>query len=168
MTPQDPRQGAQVLGRLPIFKGFSEKELIDVYCLGEIRVYKPSSHIVIEGENSTGLYVILGGHTAVFKSMDGEKGSARIAVLQEGSAFGELSLVDQSPRSATVVAEGSAVTTFFLDGKRWRESLEYDLGRKALFYENCAHIMAHRLRELDDSYLASQRQLWRHVFSKRA
>ena len=60
---------------------------------------KAGDVILEEGEKSTDAYIILEGEVNVLKS------NKVIATLQENSLFGEISLVDQRPRTATCVAK---------------------------------------------------------------
>ena len=60
--------------------------------------YKSGDKIVEEGVKGLGFYLILDG------SVDVRKGSKVLSKLGKGQYFGEMSLIDGSPRSADVVA----------------------------------------------------------------
>ena len=98
---RDPTWGAEQLKRISIFKEFNEAELTAIYQKGEIRALKPSAHAVIEGEPSRGVFIILSGSVSVYKNDSTTGTMHRLAHLDEGSSFGELSLFDSAPRSAT-------------------------------------------------------------------
>ncbi|MEK7821512.1 MAG: cyclic nucleotide-binding domain-containing protein [Planctomycetota bacterium] len=70
------------------------------------RIYKDGEVIVKEGTQSRTMYVIQSGNVKVVKS-EGETETA-LAMLGEGDIFGEMSLFDAKPRSATVKAVGEA------------------------------------------------------------
>ncbi|MEK8023510.1 MAG: DUF2225 domain-containing protein [Candidatus Hydrogenedentota bacterium] len=76
--------------------------LMDKY--GE--VYEQGAAIITEGEESSDLFLIIEGKVHVVKTYFklAESSSKLIAVLARGAFFGEMSLLDSSPRSATVVA----------------------------------------------------------------
>jgi CRP-like cAMP-binding protein len=61
--------------------------------------YAPGQFIVRQGQIGTGLYVIVDGTVKVLR------GSDELASLGEGDFFGELSVIDQEPRNASVQAE---------------------------------------------------------------
>jgi signal transduction histidine kinase len=62
-----------------------------------------------QGERSDGLYVVAGGTFGVYvRSADG-RGEARLRTLGFADYFGEMGLITEQPRSATVRAEGDAV-----------------------------------------------------------
>ncbi|MCA2959890.1 MAG: cyclic nucleotide-binding domain-containing protein [Silvanigrellales bacterium] len=162
----DPRFGATMLERLPIFKGFSPDERARIYGLGEIRVFKPQSNVIIEGENTSGFYIILEGIVAVYKAGRAGLSDHRLASLGQGKAFGEMSLIDRKPRSATVVAEAKSIL-FHLDGDTWGKVLEDDAHAAARFYQNFAYMLSNRLRELDEEFILSQKQLWKFALRKK-
>ena len=68
------------------------------------RVYKDGETIVEEGMPSRSLFIIQSGKVRIFKG-HGEKETA-LAILGESDIFGEMSLFDASPRSATAKAVG--------------------------------------------------------------
>ncbi|MBE7444831.1 MAG: cyclic nucleotide-binding domain-containing protein [Planctomycetia bacterium] len=69
------------------------------------RLYKDGEIIVEEGIQSRSMYVIQSGKAKVVKS--DEDGETILALLGEGDIFGEMSLFDAIPRSATVKAAGN-------------------------------------------------------------
>jgi len=70
------------------------------------RLYKDNETIVEEGMQSRTMYVIQGGKVKVVKNDNGNE--TILALLGEGDIFGEMSLFDASPRSATIKAIGEA------------------------------------------------------------
>lgn len=68
--------------------------------------YKDGDIIVEEGAKNREMYVVQSGRVKVVKG-SGEKETV-LAVLGEGDIFGEMSLLDPRPRSATVKAMGEA------------------------------------------------------------
>jgi len=65
---------------------------------GEIESYNPGEAIVGDGSFGDALFLILSGQTAV------HRGGQTLATLGGGELFGEMSLVEPSPRSASVTA----------------------------------------------------------------
>lgn len=67
------------------------------------RVYGPGETIVEEGETGSSMFLVVSGRVGV--SIHGAAGdSRRLAILEPGSAFGEISFLTGDPRTATVRA----------------------------------------------------------------
>ncbi len=161
---KDPEWGASKLGEITIFRKFNQAELTRLYEHGQFKVLRSQSHAVIEGEATRGLYVILDGTVSVYKTDPANNSLARLAVLESGAYFGELSLFDSAPRSATVTAE-TTVQCFVLDAgtfNRFLESMGENLQLR--FYKTCAEELVDRLRRLNSDYISSQNMLWRYAF----
>ncbi|MEZ5650473.1 MAG: cyclic nucleotide-binding domain-containing protein [Burkholderiaceae bacterium] len=90
------------LRRVPLFQSLSESQL-DLLAGGSVRRNYPKGRtIVAEGEPSTSLYILLSGRAKVQRS-DSEGKEVILAMLYSGEFFGEMSLIDDSPRSASVI-----------------------------------------------------------------
>lgn len=87
-----------LLATVPFFASLDEKKRRTVASSGKELSYKQGDKIVEEGAMGVGFYLILEGGTEV------RKGPKVLAKLGKGKFFGEMSLIDGSPRSADVVA----------------------------------------------------------------
>jgi len=163
----DPRYGALLLQKLPVFERLAVPELEKIYSLGEVRVYRPATNILIEGEASVGMYLILEGQVGVYKAgKSGDTEGLLLTHLGVGSCFGEMSFIDNKPRSATVSSQ-SRVVCYFLDGSSLQNELVADSQLAHRFYANFAKVLSARLRELDEQFILSQKQLWKHALSRK-
>ena len=89
----------KLLQRTPLFAQFTEKELDAVLRTAKQRAFEPGSTIVHEGDaGGVGFYLITSGQVEV------RKGKKALAKFGTGEFFGEMSLIDEAPRSADVVA----------------------------------------------------------------
>ena len=82
------------------------KELLGILGTARGRQFQKGQTIIREGEVGDELFVLFRGKVQV------SKGEMAIATLKAGGHFGEMGLVDQAPRSASVIAleETSAVS----------------------------------------------------------
>ena len=103
---------------IQVFARFSDAELRKLYSFGKMLKARSKVNIVIEGERTSGLYILMSGRVSVYKTDSATKKLSRIAILEEGASFGELSLFDEAPRSATVVAEVESLL-FYLDTREF-------------------------------------------------
>jgi CRP-like cAMP-binding protein len=106
-VPSDPtRVGHDWLGTLcevPLFEGLSKRHLRRVAKLACIRRFAPGSTMVRAGDAGRTFYVLLDGNAKVVRP------GARARRLGIGDYFGEMALLDDSPRSADVVADGEVL-----------------------------------------------------------
>jgi serine/threonine protein phosphatase PrpC/CRP-like cAMP-binding protein len=96
--PSDVDQKAEILRRIPLFQFMTYKELLSLLAIVKARQFQAGQYIVKERESGDEMFVIFRGHVRI------EKGGAPIATLKAGGHFGEMGLIDQAPRSASVVA----------------------------------------------------------------
>jgi CRP/FNR family cyclic AMP-dependent transcriptional regulator len=92
-----------VLRTVPLFASFPEDQLRMLATLVTRRSASRGSIIVAAGDPTDSLYIILSGRFKVMMS-DAEGKEVILAILSGGEFFGEMGLVDDAPRSASVVA----------------------------------------------------------------
>jgi CRP/FNR family cyclic AMP-dependent transcriptional regulator len=90
------------LRRVPLFSGLNEQQLETLAAGSARRSYPKGRTIVSEGEPSQSMYILLAGRAKVQRS-DSEGKEVILAVLGSGEFFGEMSLIDDAPRSASVI-----------------------------------------------------------------
>ena len=86
------------LEQICFFRDLSYQEMLQVMPITFERMISPGTEIIHEGDVGDVLYILVEGTCEVTNS------GVRLAQLEAGSSFGELSLVDRQPRSATVRA----------------------------------------------------------------
>jgi len=106
---------------------------------GEIESYNPGEAIVIEGSLGDALFLILSGQVAV------HRGAQTFATLQGGEFFGEMSLVEPLPRSASVTAM-SATFLFRLPHDALRELISNDAQGASILLVQIVKTLSDRLR----------------------
>jgi len=87
---------------IPLFDGLSPEEIKTISAHAKIRTTKKHQSILAKGDATDSLYVVLKGRLKVFIA-DNEGKEVILAFLDEGDYFGELALLDQEPRSASVM-----------------------------------------------------------------
>ena len=100
MTPTDDIRAEDFLSRAPLFARLESRQLHRLAELCVPRSYEAGEEIVVEGSTGLGLFVITGGRVEVSRGSGDDK--VVFAELGNGDLLGEMSLVDDQPRSATV------------------------------------------------------------------
>lgn len=108
-----------VLKRIPIFQNLDfEKHRSAVEKIQ--LMYFPAEHVIFrEGDPAKYLYILKSGHVEVFREGNNPHGE-RIAVLKPGDFFGEMGLIENAQRNASVRTL-TEVEAFFLDDDTFRQ-----------------------------------------------
>jgi len=119
--------GLKLLGSVPLFRGLSERELKEILAAGREVEFGAASTIVEESDEAMDFYLILSGQASVEV-----RGRPR-GKLGPGDHFGEMSVLDGGPRTATITAD-SPVVALRLDRSEFLELLDRhgSIGRKLL------------------------------------
>jgi CRP/FNR family transcriptional regulator, cyclic AMP receptor protein len=98
------REGVQdILKKIPVFEGLSNNDISHIERILHYREYKPEEVIFSQGTPGFGMYIIEDGSVTIVS----EPSMEIMAELQSGDFFGELALLDDSPRSASAIAKTS-------------------------------------------------------------
>jgi CRP-like cAMP-binding protein len=151
---------SEKLREIGLFRPFSDAELLDIARIGEARTFEAHSNIVIEGELSWGLYVVLDGDLTVLKNNPLTGQQFEVAEIRPGGMFGEMSLLDEQPRSATVKALDDS-RLFLISKEKFMSWLGSNQERSLRFYQHCTSDLVRRMRELNENFVQGQYQLWK-------
>lgn len=137
----------EALGNVNIFRNLTKKELKQVFALVYHRVYKKGDHIFKQGHPGNGMYIILMGTIQIVQEkIERENKKEEILVtLHSGDFLGEISLLDEAPRSASALCtEQTEVLGFFRGDLMDLMNRKPELGSKIIL--NIARVLGERLR----------------------
>ena len=134
-----------VLDKISLFSELSASDLEAVTKLAVTRNFPKNTMIICEGDQSDSLYVILAGKVKVFLS-DEEGKEVTLNTQGEDEYFGELALLDSSPRSASVVTL-EKTRLAIISKSSFEECMEKNTG----IYLKVRRGQARRLRELSEN-----------------
>jgi CRP/FNR family cyclic AMP-dependent transcriptional regulator len=107
----------QSLKRAPLFEGLSRKELAQLARVSEDLEVEPGTVLCREGDIGHEFFVIVDGKVKVTRK------GRRVALRGGGDFVGEIALLEEIPRTATVTAE-TPVRLFVLTSKDFRHLLD--------------------------------------------
>jgi len=90
------------LSNIALFSGLSETDMAAISSLAVTRSFPKNTLVICEGDTSDSLYVVLSGKVKVFLS-DEEGKEVTLNLQGAGEYFGELAILDEAPRSASVM-----------------------------------------------------------------
>ena len=132
------RPSNEMLAQVPLFAGLEARDLDRIADSFKQRNFAAGDTIASEGSGGAGFFVIGEGTARV--TVQGEER----ATLGPGQYFGEIALLDEGARTATVTAE-TDMTTYAMTFWEFRPIVETD----ARIAWKLVQELAHRLREAD-------------------
>ncbi len=148
---------ALLISDIAVFNHFSNEEIGFLSQYFQRVPFRTSDTIVHEGDKAADFYIVMRGTLKVFlpQEIAGEVETrvsvVKLNVLREGDCFGEYSMIDKSPASASIVATS--------DGELMRMAetdFDHILATKdriaKIFYRNVLHLLIRRLRMREKEY----------------
>ena len=140
-TPELDR--IEFLKTVPFFDELSNRQLKGVSDIMFERTYDADELVFEEGQPGAALFLVLDGKVAV--EIFRESSTARLAVLEKGAFFGEMALLDETPRSATARAL-ERTRTLALYRNDLNGLVQRDAKTACQIYRSLAATIADRLR----------------------
>ncbi|MHB1949511.1 MAG: cyclic nucleotide-binding domain-containing protein [Gammaproteobacteria bacterium] len=133
--------------------GLSDNQINMLLALANFTTYQENDCLIEEGQPAQDILIILMGQVEVLKKEEESQHSYRVAVLSQGDSVGEISLIENMPRGASIVAlEPTIVMSFPLIDIR--EFVNHDsIEVKLIYYkivENIARELCLRLRNANE------------------
>jgi CRP/FNR family transcriptional regulator len=136
----------EALARVDLFSGLRKKELTEIakYCR-EAR-YSPGSVLISQGEKGLGLFIISKGTVRITRKKGSDGAEEVLATAGMADIVGEMALLDDLPRSATVTAVDE-VTALVLPKGEFRMVLRHILSTDPDVGLELLAVLTRRLRE---------------------
>lgn len=140
----DPAQ----LRTIPLFSNLTHDQLRLVAEIGTDRTFQAGDVLFREGDSGSEFFAIVSGRVRISKIVPGI-GEEALAILEPGSYFGEMALIDDTPRSAHAIAHTSC--RLWVIQKQDLEELMFlhkDLANELLW--TFVRTLSNRLRETNE------------------
>ena len=128
----------------PLFRYFTEEERERIEGIGHVRRIPTDAMLIRAGELDSSLFAIEDGHLDIVVLRDGEE--AVVATVGPGDVLGEVSFIDDSPRTVSVKA-GEDTTIRSWDKRTLSEALAFDPQLLAKFAVAMSELLVERLRD---------------------
>ncbi|HEY0880674.1 MAG TPA: cyclic nucleotide-binding domain-containing protein, partial [Archangium sp.] len=101
-APEEARPEAGGLPKIPLFSDLPEDAFIALFEKCPLQRFDVGQLVFEQGDKGDAFYVLCGGSVRVFRTDAGQR--RELATIEEGSFFGEMALLSEAPRSASVEA----------------------------------------------------------------
>jgi Cyclic nucleotide-binding domain/4Fe-4S binding domain len=110
------------LHSLPLFSSLTPPDLLSLAQASLEKVFEPGQAMCTEGERGDEVFMLLSGDADVFRWDGGEQ--RKVASEKAGGFIGEMAVLDDAPRAATVVAGSQGARALCLAGSAFRQVLD--------------------------------------------
>ena len=140
-------EAIEFLSKVSIFSLMSEQDLKRIAGSAQHHVFHNGDIIIREGDRDNSLFIVMRGEVEVIKDM-GKQCERFIRILGPCSYFGEMALIDDLARSASVVAKGDAEVLSLTQSQLRREIEKYP----ALAFE-LLQMLSRRVRAIEKTMI---------------
>lgn len=147
-------ENVNLLKKIPLFKEFKSTELAGVSMVAKKEHYKRDQVIFKEKAKGDALYIIKKGRVRIVKT-DSFGEDHILALLKPGEYFGEISLVDRAPRSATVIAHEDT-ECIVIKRADFKNLIAGNTEIERKFYKSFSEVLCERLRVTNENLTFSQ------------
>ncbi|AGC43567.1 cyclic nucleotide-binding domain-containing protein [Myxococcus stipitatus DSM 14675] len=143
---------AELLRKVALFEGLTQGQLAKVAQLGHTRDYPAGAFLFREGEAGQEMFVIAQGKVRISKSVPGI-GEEALAILEPGQYFGEMAVIEDSPRSADAIAHVSC-SVWAIERSKLDQLMFTDKDLAYVLLWTFVRTLSERLRETNDKIKA--------------
>ena len=136
------------LARVDLFSGLRKKELQEVATYFREGTHSPGSVLISQGEKGLGLFILIKGTVRITRKNSPDGAEEVLGTAQAGDVIGEMALLDDLPRSATVTAVDE-VTVLSLPLWEFRRFLRRSLRNDPDVGLDLLAVLSRRLREAE-------------------
>lgn len=129
----------------PLFRYCTDDERARIERIAEVRRVSEGEFLIRAGDNDSTLFAVDDGHLDIVAQRDGH--SVTVATVGPGDVLGEVSFLDDSPRTVSVVAGEEAVVRAW-DKRTLSEALAFDPQLLAKFAVALCELLVERLRDM--------------------
>ena len=151
---KDNLKYVEKLKKIPSFEDFSEKDLKGILEMSKLRQYEPGEVILKEGGYDSWIFFLISGKIKVVKNDE------NLSILKRtGDVFGEMGIIDASPRSASICAVDKTVClatdASYIDRLSGNDRAVFS----SILYRVFSQILADRLRVTSGELIKAKEEI---------
>ncbi len=151
---KDNLRYVEKLKKIPSFEDFSEKDLKGILEMSKLRQYEPGEVILKEGAYDSWIFFLISGKIKVVKNDES------LSILKRtGEVFGEMGIIDASPRSASIYAVDRTVClatdASYIDRLSGNDKYIFS----SILYRVFSQILADRLRITSEELIKAKEEI---------
>ena len=137
------------LARVDLFSGLRYKELTEIAKSCKVAKYNPGSVLITQGEKGLGLFIISKGTVRITRKTSPDGAEQALGTAGIADIIGEMALLDDLPRSATITAVDE-VTVLVLPKGEFRSILRSILSRDPDVGLDMLAVLSRRVRKCEE------------------
>ena len=141
----------ELLRQTDLFQGLTPEELGKITGISAKESKKPGEVIFEEGVEGNSFYLVLKGEVRISKIIPGV-GEEALVILKKGSYFGEMSLIDNQPRSAHAIVN-KPTELMVIERGDFEKLLSHDKEMAYKLLWTFLRTLSRRLRETNDKIM---------------
>ncbi|RKH81217.1 cyclic nucleotide-binding domain-containing protein [Corallococcus sp. AB045] len=139
---------AAVLKKVALFEGLTQGQLAKVARIAQSRSHPAGAFLFREGDTGQDMFILADGKVRISKSVPGI-GEEALAILEPGQYFGEMAVIEDSPRSADAIAHTSC-TVWVIERAKLDQLMFTDKDLAYVLLWTFVRTLSERLRETND------------------
>jgi CRP-like cAMP-binding protein len=129
----------------PLFRYFTDDERRKIEKIGEVKTVRADKYLIRAKDQDSTLFAVEEGHLDIVVTRDGKQ--VVVATVGPGDVLGEVSFIDDSPRSVSVKAGEENAVVRAWDRKTLSETLAFEPQLLAKFSVALCELLVERLRD---------------------
>jgi CRP-like cAMP-binding protein len=143
-----------IMKRVELFRGLNAGQLGEVAAISHEQVYEGGATVFEQGSAGDALYIVGAGQVEV-KVRDSWGRSASAIYLGEGQVFGEMALIDQGTRSASIFVVDEDTVLYHIPAEDFIDLCTSNTDIGYIMMRNIAQDLSFKLRHHDFNPTAS-------------
>lgn len=151
MAIRSDKTASDFLREVSLFDGVQDNALSQIFKLGKVANFRAGDLIIEEGQRGGNLYIVINGRAEVSKNGKTPGKRKTLTDISRGSIFGEMSVFDDAPYSATIKARED-FSVHVIKGEDFKKFLKKNPDLAYEVFCTLISLMSSRLRRANQAF----------------